>query len=154
MFTPIPLNLPPCSLQLSTDGKNTYVVDLLRKKKLVCTPEEWVRQHWIHFLINEKNYPKALISCESGLKMNGMPRRSDLVIYNTQGQQILLGEFKSPHVKLGHAVVDQVLRYNAVYQIPLILVSNGLEHGVARIHFNHHEVEWLSELPAYMAPMR
>jgi hypothetical protein len=151
MFTPIPLNLPPCALQLSTDGKVTYVWDRLRKKKLVCTPEEWVRQHWIDYLIAEKGYPKALLKCEHGVKVNGLAKRSDLLVFDREGQTLLLAEFKSPYVPLNQDVVEQVIRYNSTYQIPYILVSNGLQHGVARIDFSKQHIQWLEDLPHFDA---
>jgi hypothetical protein len=149
MFTPIPLNLPPCSLQLTTDGTSTFVLDGLRKKKLVCTPEEWVRQHWIHFLIAHKNFPKALIQSEGGLKVNMLAKRTDLILFNREGKPILLAEFKSPFIPLGEAVVNQILRYNSVHQIPYLLISNGLEHRFATVHFEEHRIEWMVDLPVF-----
>lgn len=149
MFTPIPLNLPPYPLQLSTDGKKHYIFDELRKKHLVWTPEEWVRQHWIHYLIHEKKYPKTLIKSESGLVLNGMPRRSDLIIFNNKGERILLAEFKRPSVALTQSVIDQVSRYNLVYKIPLLMVSNGLQHIYWTVDAETREYKFLAELPIY-----
>lgn len=149
MFRPVPLQLPPYPLQVSTDGQRHYIFDELRKKHLVWTPEEWVRQHWIQHLIQQKQYPKGLIRPESGLKLQGMARRSDLVVYNPEGEMILLAEFKSPDIPINEAVFDQVSRYNTVYKIPLLLVSNGLTHYCWKIDFEQNTYTFLEELPAY-----
>lgn len=151
MFTPIPLNLPAYPIQLSTDGQKHYIFDELRKKHLIWTPEEWVRQHWIQHLIHEKKYPKGLISAESGLVLHGMPRRSDLIVFNNQGEKILLAEFKRPSVPIDQAVVDQVSRYNLVYKIPLLMVSNGLQHIYWTVDTASKEYRYLPNLPAYKA---
>lgn len=150
MFTPVPLNLPPYPARLSTDGKRHFIFDELRKKHLVCTPEEWVRQHWIHYLINEKKYPRGLIRPEGGLSLHGMPRRSDLVIFNPAGSMILLAEFKNPKIGIGPDVFDQISRYNSVYRIPLLLVSNGLQHYYWEIDWDTNTYKFLDELPDYM----
>jgi len=147
MFQPVQLNLPAYPVRLSTDGQKHFVFDELRKKHLICTPEEWVRQHWIQHLIRAKGYPKGLIKPEGGLSLHGMPRRSDLVIYNTSGEMILLAEFKSPSVALGQEVFDQISRYNSVYRIPLLLVSNGLEHYFWEIEWESNSYRFLDELP-------
>lgn len=149
MFTPVPLNLPPYPARLSTDGKRHFIFDELRKKHLVCTPEEWVRQHWIHYLIQHKKYPKGLIRPEGGLSLHGMPRRSDLVIFNPAGSMILLAEFKNPKISIGPDVFDQISRYNSVYRIPLLLVSNGLQHYFWEIDWDTNTYKFLDELPDY-----
>lgn len=149
MFKPIPLKLPPYPIQISTDGKRHYIFDELRRKHLVWTPEEWVRQHWIHHLIQVKKYPKGLLKPESGLHLHGMPRRSDLLAYNAAGNMVLLAEFKSPNVSINTSVFEQVSRYNSVYRIPLLLVSNGLIHYCWKIDFEHGSYEFLEELPLF-----
>lgn len=149
MFKPVPLNLPPYLARLSTDGEQYFIYDELRKKHLVCTPEEWVRQHWIQHLIREKGYPKGLIKPEGGLSLHGMPRRSDLVIFNTSGRMILLAEFKSPAIRMGPEVFDQISRYNSVYRIPLLLASNGLEHYCWEIDWETNSYRFLDDLPDY-----
>ncbi len=149
MFTPIPLNLPAYPANIRRDGTKLLIFDELRKKQLVLTPEEWVRQHWVNHLIHAKRYPRSLISIEGGLTLNKMPRRSDLVAYDTQGQLILLAEFKAPAVKITQAAFEQIARYNMVYRVPLLLVSNGLQHYYCRIHFDEGRFEFLTDLPDY-----
>lgn len=149
MFTPIPLDLPAYPAKIRQDGGKFFILDELRKKTLLLTPEEWVRQHWIHHLINTKKYPKSLIKIEGGLRLNEMQRRSDLLIYDTYGDKILLAEFKAPSIKITQAAFEQIANYNTVHRIPLLLVSNGLQHYYCRIHFEHQRVEFLEELPDY-----
>lgn len=149
MFTPTPLNLPAYAANIRRDGTKLLIFDQLRKKQLVLTPEEWVRQHWIHHLVHGKGYPRSLIKIEGGLSVNSMHRRSDLVIYNTQGNKILLAEFKAPTVKITQAAFEQIARYNMVHRVPLLLVSNGLHHYYCRIHFEEDRFEFLAELPDY-----
>ncbi len=148
MFTPIPLNLPAYAAKLERSADKLFIFDELRKKRLVLTPEEWVRQHWVHHLVAQ-GYPKALIRIEGGLRLNDMPRRSDLVVYDTQGNKVLLAEFKAPNVRISQSVFVQIAQYNTVHRIPFLLVSNGLQHHYCRIHFDTGSVEFLDELPPY-----
>ncbi len=149
MFTPIPLNLPAYAANIQRDGTKLLIFDELRKKQLVLTPEEWVRQHWINHLIHGKRYPRSLIKIEGGLTLNTMPRRTDLVVYDTLGNKILLAEFKAPAVKITQATFEQIARYNMVHRVPLLLVSNGLQHYYCRIHFDQERFEFLTDLPEY-----
>lgn len=149
MFTPIPLNLPAYAANIRRDGTKLLIFDQLRKKQLVLTPEEWVRQHWIHHLVHGKGYPRSLIKIEGGLSVNSMHRRSDLVVYNTAGNKILLAEFKAPTVKITQAAFEQIARYNMVHRVPLLLVSNGLHHYYCRIHFEEGRFEFIADLPDY-----
>ena len=149
MFTPIPLNLPAYAARIQRDGNRLFIFDELRKKQLVLTPEEWVRQHWVQHLIHVKKYPRSLINVEGGLTLNDMPRRSDLIIYDTHGNKILMAEFKAPTVKITQAAFEQIAHYNTVHRVPFLLVSNGLQHYYCRIHFEQGRVEFLADLPDY-----
>ena len=149
MFTPTPLNLPAYAAKIQRDGTKLLIFDELRKKRLILTPEEWVRQHWVQHLIHEKKYPRSLIKIEGGLTLNDMPRRSDLVIYDTAGNKILMAEFKAPSVKITQAAFEQIAHYNTVHRVPFLLVSNGLQHYYCRIHFEQERVEFLTDLPDY-----
>ncbi len=151
MFKPIPLNLPPFSAKLTQAKDGLMIFDVLRKKNLVLTPEEWVRQHWIHYLSISKKYPKSLMKTEGGLILNTLQKRSDLLLYNNMGEKILLAEFKAPHIKITQDVFDQIARYNTVHKIPLLLVSNGLNHYYCRINFENNSYEFISDLPDYSA---
>ncbi|NGM62195.1 type I restriction enzyme HsdR N-terminal domain-containing protein [Sphingobacterium sp. SGG-5] len=150
MFRPTPLNLPSYPLKLKRIKDKVYVFDELRKKILLLTPEEWVRQHWIHYLHTQKNYPKSLMHIEGGLNLHGLQKRTDLVIYNSQGEKILIAEFKAPGVKINEKTFEQINNYNMVHKIPLLLVSNGLDHFFCKINLNNNQYEFLKDLPNYM----
>lgn len=149
MFEPIPLNLPSYPLKITQKIDKLFVFDELRKKDLVLTPEEWVRQHWIHHLNIYKNYPKALMQTEGGLKLNSLQKRSDLLIYDNRGKKILLAEFKAPTVKITENVFHQIANYNSIHKIPILLVSNGMEHYYCKIDFVENRFDFLDELPNY-----
>lgn len=149
MFKPIPLNLPPSPLKLTQNQNKVYVFDVLRKKKLILTPEEWVRQHWIHFLHTHKSYPLSLMKTEGGLILNELQKRSDLLIYNNKGEKVLLAEFKAPHIKITASTFEQISNYNTIHKIPLLLVSNGLEHYFCKVDFESGTYEFISDLPFY-----
>jgi hypothetical protein len=144
-----PLNLPPYPFKIMKDNGHLFIFDEIRKKKLVLTPEEWVRQHFVQFLIHHKNYPKTLIQLEGGLTFNGMAKRSDILIFNRAGQKQLLIECKAPGVKITQAVFDQIARYNFVHRVPLLAVTNGLEHYYCRINFETNIYTFLEELPEF-----
>ncbi len=150
MFKLVPLNLPNAPLKLTQDKKNVYVFDVLRKKNLVLTPEEWVRQHWIHFLNIHKSYPLSLMRTEGGLVLNELQKRSDLLIYNNNGEKILLAEFKAPSVKITTSTFEQISNYNTVHKIPLLLVSNGLQHYFCKINFDDGTYTFIEDLPIYI----
>ncbi len=150
MFRPTPLNLPRYPLKLKRIKDKIYVFDELRKKSLLLTPEEWVRQHWIHHLYTQKNYPKSLMHIEGGLNLHGLQKRTDLVIYNNQGQKILIAEFKAPEVKISQRTFEQINNYNMMHKIPLLLVSNGLDHFFCKVNFHNNQYEFLEDLPNYI----
>ena len=150
MFSPVPLNLPPTSLKLSRIKDKIYIFDILRKKNLVLTPEEWVRQHWVHFLHQHKKYPISLMKIEGGLILNDLRKRSDLIIYNNQGKKILLAEFKAPEVKINTKTFEQISAYNSKHKIPLLLVSNGIDHYFCKVNFEDNSYHFIEDLPIYI----
>src|SRR5690606_343501 len=149
MFKPTPLNLSPCFTKITQKLDTLFIFDELRKKHMVLTPEEWVRQHRVHDLYAPKGYPKSLMRIEGGLKLNTLRKRSDLLVFNNKGEKILLAEFKSPTVKITDNVFHQIANYNSIYKIPLLVVSNGIEHYYCKIYFEEKRFEFLTELPNY-----
>jgi len=149
MFKATPLNLPAYPFQLRKENNKLYIFDELRKRYLLVTPEEWVRQHWIQYLINEKEYPKSLIQSEGGLKLNDLQKRTDLVIFNNVGERILIAEFKAPEIKISQQVFDQIARYNFIHKVPLLVVSNGIDHYYCKIDFENQTYEFIKELPSF-----
>lgn len=144
-----PLNLPPYPFRLTERDKQLFVFDEIRKKNILLTPEEWVRQHFVQYLVQEKHYPKGLMKLEGGLQLNGMLRRSDIVVYSTGGQKILMVECKAPSVEITQKVFDQIARYNITHQAPLLAVSNGLNHFYCTIDVTQKSYQFIAELPDY-----
>ena len=144
-----PLNLPPYPFKLTDRNGQLSVFDELRKKNIVITPEEWVRQHFVQYLINQKFYPRTLMKLEGGLRLNGMARRADIVVFNSAGKKILLVECKAPAVAVNQLVFDQAARYNMVHKVNLLAVTNGLQHYYCRIDHQKESYDFLEELPAY-----
>lgn len=148
-FQPFPLNLPAYPFKLKQLDNSTYIFDDIRRKYLVLTPEEWVRQHIVQYMIREKGYPKSLIKLEGGMKLNSMQKRTDIIAFNSAGHKVLLVECKAPSVKISQKVFDQIARYNIVHQIPLLAVTNGLEHYYCQIDFIAKGYSFLESLPPY-----
>lgn len=144
-----PLHLPPYPFKITDHGDKLTLFDEIRKKHIIITPEEWVRQHFVQYLINQKGYPKTLIKLEGGLTVHGKPLRSDIVVFNSAGERVLMVECKAPSVKISQKTFDQVARYNMAHKVSLLAVSNGLDHYYCRIDFNEQNYHFLRELPAY-----
>jgi hypothetical protein len=122
----VELNLPSFECNIKNENGQQVIFDIIRKKFLVLTPEEWVRQHFIHFLINHHSYPKNLISCEQSLTYNGRSKRSDILVYDKNTKPFLLIECKAPEIKLNQEVVNQASVYNAKIKAPYLLITNGI----------------------------
>lgn len=149
IFEPVPLNLPPYSFKIKLDAATHFIFDEIRKKYLVLTPEEWVRQHLVQYIIREKNYPRSLIKLEGGLKLNTLQKRTDIVVFNSQGKKVLMIECKAPYVKITQEAFDQIARYNIVHKVPLLLVSNGINHYYCKINFEQRNYHFIEDLPNY-----
>lgn len=143
------LNLPAYPLRLKNDGSGQLVYDPVRKKYIALTPEEWVRQNFLHFMIEEKGYPKSLMAVEKKVIINGLAQRFDLLVYNRKGQPALIAEFKAPDVKISQQVFDQVVRYNMVLKVGIVIVSNGMEHYACRIDYTANSYAYLKEIPEF-----
>lgn len=143
------LNFPPYAFRLRKHENSNQIFDEVRKKWLVCTPEEWVRQHVIRWLILEKGYPASNIAIEGGLKLNKLLKRTDLICYKN-GQPLLLIECKAPSVAINQIVFNQLFKYNQAVNAPLLGVTNGVTHYFARLNSDASGVSFLSELPTYI----
>jgi hypothetical protein len=122
------LNLPEFELQLQKSEGKVWIFDVIRKKYIVLTPEEWVRQHLINYFINHLSYPKSLIRIEGGLRYNQLQKRSDILVYNREGKPWMIVECKSYEVELDASSVKQVAVYNATVGATFLALSNGLRH--------------------------
>lgn len=150
-FNIVPLNLPNYPFRIKQNLGKNFIFDEIRKKFLVLTPEEWVRQHVVQYLIQIKKYPRSLIQLEGGLKLHSTAKRSDILIYNNRGEKIMLVECKSPFVKISQDTFDQIARYNVTHQVQWLFVSNGLEHHCCEIDFANSNYRFVDEIPMYQA---
>ena len=143
------LNLQPFDIKIQQRDGKSFIFDPLRKKYIALTPEEWVRQHFVHFLTDFKGYPKGLLANEVQLNLNGTKKRCDTVLYNKDLSARMIVEYKAPHVEITQAVFDQITRYNMVLKVEYLIVSNGLRHYCCRIDYNTMQCTFLPDIPAY-----
>jgi hypothetical protein len=143
------LNLPLYKFRIKEDKNQTYLFDDLRKKFLLLTPEEWVRQNIIRFLIDEKKTPEGLISIEAGLNVNTLKRRYDALIFSKQGTPLILVECKAPKVKINQKVFEQILAYNSTISAPYMLITNGLQHFFLR-RGEKGNFSFVDEIPTFI----
>ena len=145
----LPLNLPsyPAKI-LKRNGKNV-IFDPLRQKYVALTPEEWVRQHFVHFLTDFKGYPKGLLANEIQLDLNGTQKRCDTVLFNKDLSARMIVEYKAPNIEITQAVFDQITRYNMVLKVEYLIVSNGIRHYCCRIDYNTMKYTFLPDIPAF-----
>lgn len=144
------LNFPAYEFKISkgNDAKR-YIFDKLRKKNILLTPEEWVRQNLLQFLIQEKDYPHSLISIEAGLKINTLARRYDALVYSREGSPLLLVECKAPGIKINQQTFDQIIAYNLSIKANFLLITNGIKHYCCRLRANKESFEFLGDIPGY-----
>ncbi len=144
-----PLNLPPINAKIKQDEGKAFVFDPLRKRFVRLTPEEWVRQHFVSFLVNHKGYPSTLIANETSICLNGMSRRCDSVVYRSSLDPLVIVEYKSPQVSIGKKTFMQANSYNQVLRVPYIIITNGLSHYCCRIDYSAMTVTFLDDIPYY-----
>ena len=143
------LNLPSYDAKITVrDGKNV-IFDQLRRRYVALTPEEWVRQHFVHFLTEHKGYPKGLLANEVQVNLNGTRKRCDTVLYNKELRARMIVEYKAPSVEITQAVFDQITRYNMVLKVDYLIVSNGLNHYACRIDYATNSYSFLRDIPCY-----
>ena len=143
------LNFPSYSFRFKNSENRMSIFDEIRKKFIILTPEEWVRQHVIRFLLEEKKYPKLLINVEKVLNVNGLRKRHDIVVFNPDGSIFILVECKAPEIKTAQATFDQIARYNLTLKAQYLMVTNGLNHYFCQMDFENEKYEFLRELPDY-----
>ena len=125
------------------------IFDEIRKKFILLTPEEWVRQHVVQFLLQDKKYPKSYINVEKLIKINDLSKRYDGVVFQPNGEIFLLIECKAPEVSISQQTFDQIARYNLVLKAKYLMVTNGLNHYFCRMDFENEKYVFLKELPEY-----
>ena len=145
----IELNLPKCRLRLEQREGKPYVYDDLRRKFVRLTPEEWVRQHFVRYLIDDLGYPQPLMQNEVALRLGETIKRCDTLLDDKALRPQMILEYKAPHVTLTETVLQQIVRYNYVLRVPYLVLSNGLEHLLCRIDYEKMTYAFLSEFPPY-----
>lgn len=148
------LNLPAYSFRFkSGDNGKAPIFDDIRRKFVTLTPEEWVRQHFIHYLVNEKSYPAGLIGVEVMFRMNKLVRRADILVYDKHASPVLIVECKAPQVKISPAVFDQIVAYNINFRLRYIVVTNGMQHYACSTDPERGKWSFLQSIPPYKSLM-
>jgi hypothetical protein len=144
-----PLNFPSYNFRFKNSENKIAIFDEIRKKFILLTPEEWVRQHVVQYFLQQKKYPKSLVNVEKLLKINGLVKRYDVVIFNPDGSIFLLVECKAPEIKIAQNTFDQIARYNLTMKAEFLMVTNGHNHYFCQMDFENKKYSFLNELPDY-----
>ena len=143
------LNFPPYNFRFKNSENKVAVFDELRKKFVSLTPEEWVRQHVVHFLLKEKKIPKSLLNVEKQLKVHGLQKRYDVLAYNPDGSIHLVVECKAATVPITQEAFDQIARYNLTLNSTFVMVTNGLQHYFCKMNYAEEKYDFLHDLPEW-----
>lgn len=143
------LNLPSYQFKLKQKGLNTQIFDAIRKKYVVLTPEEWVRQNFLQFLIQDKKFPSSLIAVEIALKYNQLQKRADVLVYDKTGSPYLMVECKAPEVKITQDAFDQIARYNMKFKVKYLVITNGLNHFCCQMDYSANNYQYLENIPFF-----
>ena len=143
------LNLPQYEIKIARQGGKPCILDTLRRRYVSLTPEEWVRQHFVHFLIEHKGYPQALLANEVELRLGEKRLRCDSVLYNREAKPVMIIEYKAPTIALSQRVFDQISAYNMLLHVDYLIVSNGMQHYCCRMDYENHSYTFLTDIPDY-----
>ncbi|NBU81169.1 MAG: type I restriction enzyme HsdR N-terminal domain-containing protein [Flavobacteriaceae bacterium] len=143
------LNFPSYNFRFKNSENKVSIFDEIRKKFIILTPEEWVRQNTIQFLLQEKNYPKSYLNIEKLIKINDITKRYDIVVFRPDGTLSLLIECKAPEIKITQDTFDQIARYNLKLKAHYLMVTNGLNHYFCQMDFENERYIFLEELPSF-----
>lgn len=147
------LHFPTYNFRFKSSENKISIFDEIRKKFVILTPEEWVRQHVVHFLINEKLFPKSHINVEKELLLNNTKKRYDVVVFNKDGSIFLIVECKAPYIKISQDTFDQVARYNLSLNASFLMVTNGLFHYYCQLDYENEKYHFLKEIPNYISTL-
>ena len=146
------LNFPTGDFRFKNSENKVSIFDRIRKKFVILTPEEWVRQHAVHYLEKELDYPLSLINVEKSIKVNGLTRRFDIVVFSRAGAIEILVECKAPEIAITQSVFDQAARYNLTTGARFLMLTNGIQHYTCSVNHEASRYDFLPALPAYAAP--
>ncbi len=144
-----PLNFPAYGFRFKNSENKVHIFDVVRKKFVVLQPEEWVRQHVVHYLLHDKEYPHSLINVEKQLKINDLKKRYDVVVFNPDNSIEILVECKSPEIKITQTVFDQIARYNMQLKANYLMVTNGLAHFYCKMDYEKEKYTFLRHIPDF-----
>ena len=143
------LNLPPYDVRISEEEGRQRIFDILRRKYVALTPEEWVRQHFVHYLIEQKGYPKGLLANEVELHIGDKRLRCDTLLSNRNMQPQMIIEYKAPTIRIQQRTFDQIVAYNLLLKVDYLIVSNGIQHFCCKMDYERHTYVFLKEIPDY-----
>jgi hypothetical protein len=143
------LNFPKFSFRFKNSENKISIFDEIRKKFVILQPEEWVRQHCVQYLVQNKKYPKSLINVEKELKVNHLKKRYDIVVFNADGSIRLIVECKSPKININQNAFDQIARYNLTLNADYLMVTNGINHYYCKMDFDQECYSFLKSIPNY-----
>ena len=143
------LNLPSYPIKIKEKGEKQLIFDFLRRKYVALTPEEWVRQHFVHFLVEHKGYPQALLANEVELKVGEKKLRCDTLLYNRELKPRMIIEYKAPTIQLQQKTFDQISAYNLLLKVDYLVISNGLQHYCCKMDYTQQRYSFLEQLPDY-----
>ena len=143
------LNLPTYEIKIAQRGNKQLIFDFLRRKYVALTPEEWVRQHFVHYLIEHKGYPAGLIGNEVELNVGEKKLRCDTILYNKVALPQMIIEYKAPQIKLQQKTFDQISAYNLLLKVDYLIVSNGMQHICCRMDYENQKYCFLEDIPNY-----
>ena len=143
------LNFPKFSFRFKNSENKVSIFDVIRKKFIILQPEEWVRQHCVHYLIDFKKYPKSLINVEKELTINGLKKRYDIVIFKPNGSIFMIVECKAPKITINQSTFDQIAQYNMALNADYLMITNGLNHYYCNMDFDAEKYSFLQDIPNY-----
>lgn len=146
----IRLNLPQYPFRIKSKENKLYIFDRNRKKEVLLTDEEWVRQHFVEYLVNNKDYPRSLIAVEKQCKVENMTKRTDIMVFDRKGEAEIIVECKAPHIKISQSTFDQIARYNLQMKANYLIVTNGLEHFFCQMDHEAREYKFLKDIPNFV----
>ena len=143
------LNLPPYPIKIQEKGEKRQIFDFLRRKWVALTPEEWVRQHFTHYLVEQKSYAKGLLANEVELRIGEKRLRCDTILYNKELRPRMIVEYKAPNIQIQQKTFDQISVYNLLLKVDYLVVSNGLQHYCCKMDYDHQNYQFLESIPDY-----
>ena len=143
------LNLPKYGIKIANENGHQTIFDVLRRKYVALTPEEWVRQHFVHYLIEHKGYPQSLMANEIQLTIGNKKLRCDSVLYDRSLKPRMIIEYKAPTVNITQKVFDQITIYNMLLHVDYLVVSNGIKHYCCRMDYENQKYLFLDDIPNY-----